>query len=369
MKGQRPTLARVDRGALRHNWSELARRAGGRAVYAMVKADAYGHGAAPVAACLAEAGCRHFSVVSVDEAAQLRAAGRDEEILVLGGVHDAAEAEAALAAGLVTVLHHPGQLELVAEAAGDPPARVHVEVDTGMRRMGVPSDAAAAFLERVAAEPRLRLAGVYTHLAQAEETDLEPSREQLRRFAAVLDAAAAAGVDPGCVHAANSAGLLAGTDLAGMGPATDAVRVGLALYGVRPSAVRPADLRPVMTLSTRVAAVRSLRAGDPVGYGGDWRAPRDTHIATLPLGYADGVPRAAAGRATVLLAGALRPAVGRISMDYTTVDVGDSGVAVGDEAVVFGPEHSVEHLAEAAGTIPYEILVGVGPRVPRVYVD
>jgi alanine racemase len=333
----------------------------------MVKADAYGHGASQVAACLAEAGCRHFSVVSVDEAAQLRAAGRDEEILVLGGVHDAAEAEAAVGAGLVTVLHHPGQLELVAEAAGNAPAAVHVEVDTGMRRMGVPPDAAAAFLERVAAEPRLRLAGVYTHLARAEETDLEPSREQLRRFAAVLDAAAAAGVDPGCVHAANSAGLLAGTELAG--PATDAVRVGLALYGVRPSAARPADLRPVMTLTTRVAAVRSLRAGDPVGYGGDWRASRDTRIATLPLGYADGVPRAAAGRAAVLLAGALRPVVGRISMDYVTADAGDSDVAVGDEAVVFGPEHPVEHLAEAAGTIPYEILVGVGARVPRVYVD
>jgi len=413
MPGRRPTEARIRLGALRANFAEVRRRAAGADVIAVVKADAYGHGAAPVTAALAAAGCRRFAVLTVEEAVTLRDAGRREEILAMGGVHDPEEAALAAAREVVPVVHHAGPLKLLAGAAREAPLPVHVEVDTGMHRMGVPDAEAPELLARIAAEPGLRLAGVYTHLARADEPDLEPTRQQLRRFGRVLAAARARGIDPGLVHFANSAGLLAGGELAEVAPAVGAVRVGLALYGAQPSrrppeGARPPDaspvgagghgdgepsvteggaageggapgdsrtaaLRPVMTLAAPVATVRSLEPGDEVGYGGEFRARRPTRVATLDLGYGDGYLRSAGGRAEVWLAGARRPVVGRVSMDFIGVDVGDAPVEVGDEAVVFGAEGEarmpVEDVAAAAGTIPYEVMVRVGPRVPRVYLD
>jgi len=408
MPGRRPTEARIRLGALRANFAEVRRRAAGADVMAVVKADAYGHGAAPVTAALAAAGCRRFAVLTVGEAVALRDAGRREEIVAMGGVHDPEEAALAAAREVVPVVHHAGHLKLLAGAARQAPLPVHVEVDTGMHRMGVPDAEAPELLARVAAEPGLRLAGVYTHLARADEPDLEPTREQLRRFGRVLAETHARGIDPGLVHFANSAGLLAGGELAAVAPAADAVRVGLALYGAQPSGrppegagpppdaspgsagrhgdaepratqggargeTRTAALRPVMTLVSRVATVRSLRPGDEVGYGGEFRARRPTRVATLDVGYGDGYLRSAGGRAEVWLAGARRPVVGRVSMDFIGVDVGDAPVEVGDEAVVFGAEGEarmpVEDVAAAAGTIPYEVMVRVGPRVPRVYLD
>jgi alanine racemase len=372
MSGHRPTEARIDLSAIRGNLGEV-RRAAGHGVIAVVKADAYGHGASAVAAALAQAGCRVFAVLSVDEAEALRAAGRDEEILVLGGVHDEAEAARAAALGLTPVIHHRGHAELLSRAA-DParPLAVHVEVDTGMRRMGVPEAEAPELLAHVAGRPGLRLAGVYTHPARADEPDLEPTRQQLRRFGAVLEAARARGVDPGCVHYGNSAAALASRELGPDAPPLGAVRAGLALYGAQPAPGRPAALRPAMTLATRVVHLRDLARGDAVGYGGDWHAPGPTRVATLAVGYADGVPCAAAGRAQVAIGGRRFPVVGRVSMDFVTVDVGGAAPAIGDEALVFGAgpgAPAVEDLAAAAGTIAYEILVGVGPRVPRVVVD
>jgi len=373
MPGRRPTEARIRLGALRANFAEVRRRAAGADVIAVVKADAYGHGAVPVTAALAAAGCRRFAVLTVEEAVALRDAGRREEILAMGGVHDPEEAALAAARDVVPAVHHAGHLKLLAGAARGAPLPVHVEVDTGMHRMGVPDAEAPELLARIAAEPGLRLAGLYTHLARADEPDLEPTRQQLRRFGRVLAAARARGIDPGLVHFANSAGLLAGGELAEVAPAVDAVRVGLALYGAQPGETRRAELRPAMTLVAPVATVRSLRPGDEVGYGGEFRARRSTRVATLDLGYGDGYLRSAGGRAEVWLAGARRPVVGRVSMDFIGVDVGDAPVAVGDEAVVFGAEGEarmpVEDVAAAAGTIPYEVMVRVGPRVPRVYRD
>ncbi len=373
MRGQRPTQARIDLGALRSNYAEVARRAAGREPIAVVKADAYGHGAVPVAHALAEAGCRRFAVLSVAEAAELRDAGIDAPVLVLAGVHDEGEAETALSLGLHPVVHHREQCELLAEASRVRQAvlGVHVEVDTGMRRMGVPPAEAVALLGEVAASSHLALDGTFTHYARADEADPAPCLEQLEAFRAVLDEARAAGIDPGLVHVANSAGVLAGSVLADPLPEERAVRPGLALYGASPAAHLDVALEPVMTLATEIVALRAVRAGEGVGYGAEFRAEKDTHVATLAIGYADGVPIATGNRGGVLIRGRRHPIVGRVSMDYVGVDVGDAPVALGDEAVLFGAGAGgrlpVEEAAAAAGTIAYELLVRVGGRVPRIY--
>jgi alanine racemase len=267
------------------------------------------------------------------------------------------------------VVHAPADLERLVAAArrAESPVPAQVEVDTGMQRLGVPADEARDLCERVAAQPELRLEGVYSHFARADESDLEPSLEQLRRFRAVLEDLRKAGVSPGLVHVANSAGLLAEALQAAL-PEANAVRPGLMLYGVRPAPHLPGALRPVMTLRCRVTALRSARAGSGVGYGALYRAERDTRIATLPLGYADGVPIATSNRGEVAIRGRRHPIVGRVSMDAIGVDVGGAPVEVGDEAVLFGAgasAPSVEEAAGAADTIPYELLVRVGGRVRR----
>lgn len=373
---QRPAWAWIDQSALRHNARRAIASAAGRSVIAVVKADGYGHGAADVAHALLSAGVTRLAVVSVAEGAALRHAGLVAPILLMGGLDDAAGAERAVKWGLTPVLQDRRGVELARRfGRRGSPLDVEVEVDTGMRRMGVPLEEARALIERVRATPELALSGVFTHLARADEPDPEPSRAQQAALGELLDALGLAGEDRPDVHVANSAGLLRLGELE-RGPgdlATQAVRPGLMLYGVSPFATRSAealDLEPVMTLAARVVSIRRVAAGDAVGYGSEWRAPRPTTIATLPLGYADGLPRALWGRGAVHLAGGMRPIVGRVSMDSVCLDVGDVDVAVGDVATVFGrtPEGDqvpVEGLAEAAGTIAYEILVGIGARVPR----
>ena len=374
----RPCEARVDLVALRANLDEARRLAGDREVIAVVKADAYGHGAIPVARALADAGCGRLAVLTAPEAVALRDAGVGLPILVLAGARDDEEASDAVSHGLTPVVHHESSLERVAAAAAAAGRRttVHVEVDTGMRRMGVPAEAAAGLLARAARHASLDLEGVFTHYACADEPDLAPSLAQAERFRAVLRDAAALGVRPRLVHADNSAALMAGSLLADALPEANAVRPGLMLYGVRPAAHLEGALAPVMSFLASVLAVRVAGPGDAVGYGGTWRAPKSgTRIATLAVGYADGVPWTAANRGAVWLAGGLRPIVGRISMDSIGVDVGrDVDVQVGDEAVILGTARDgsngvpVEDAADAAGTLSYELLVRVGARVPRVTV-
>jgi alanine racemase len=367
----RPTRATIHLAAIRANFAVARKLAGARDVIAVVKADAYGHGAAPIARELAAAGCRRLAVASLDEAVALREAGVALPILVLGGVQ--AGADEALAHGLTPVIHHWGQLESVTRAARARGARwaVQVEIDTGMRRMGVAPEEAAALLEAVARERALALEGVFTHFARADEIDLAPSLEQLSILRSVLAQARARGVEPGLVHAAQSAALLAGGELDGALPGAGAVRTGLLLYGVRPAAHLGAGLVPAMTLSTRVVHLRTLRGGDAVGYAALWHARRTTRIATLALGYADGLPIAASNRGQVWLRGRLLPLVGRVSMDFVGVDASDAAVEIGDEAIIFGVTPGaalpIEALARAAQTLPYELLVRLGARVPRVY--
>ncbi len=374
VKGTRPTHARVDLGALRENYRLAAARAQGRQVIAVIKADAYGHGAGPVARALEQAGCGRLAVLSVAEAAALRDAGTQAALLVLGGVHDADEARTCVALACTPVIHHPGQLELVSQAAAaaGSAAGVQVELDTGMCRMGAPPERAVELLEAVAAAPRLRLEGVFTHLARADENELGPTREQLQAFRALLAAAAERGVRARELHAANSAALLC-EELDAEFPEATAVRPGLLLYGAQPRRDRRLPLAPVMSLRTQVVALRRIPAGAAVGYGGEYRARRPTRIATLAIGYADGVPVSTSGRGSVLVRGRRLPFAGRVSMDYVTAVAGDEAIEIGDEALLFGRDAQgqipVEEVAGIAGTHAYELLVRVGSRVPREYVE
>jgi alanine racemase len=378
MKGERPTTASIDLAALAANYAEAERLAAGRRVIAVVKADAYGHGAVPVARRLIAAGCERLAVATVAEAAELRAGAVRVPILVLGGIHDAAEAADAAALDLVPVIQHQGHVSLLARAARERgrPLGVELEIDTGMARMGVAPEDVAAFAASLVRDGALVLQGVYTHLACADEADLGPSRRQLALFGEILAGLGSRGLAPERVHVANSAGLVAGAELADvLPPEVNAVRPGLLLYGVQPSPVRAeaATLRPVMSLRTRVANVRHVRRGDPVGYGATFRAKQRGRIATIPVGYADGVPWALGNRGHALLRGRKVPIAGRVSMDLVTLDVGELPVEIGDPVLLFGetarsPRERlpVEAQAEAAGTIPYELLVRVGRRVPRV---
>jgi len=377
-----PCQASIDLRALRANLALARELAGPREVIPVVKADAYGHGAVAVAGCLREAGCTRLAVLTVSEAAVLREADFGAGILVLAGVRNDQEARDAVSLRLTPVLHDAqaaSRLESAAVAA-DSSASVHVEIDTGMHRMGVPSQAAVPFLKRLRRSTRLQLEGLFTHFACADEPDLRASLDQLERFRALLREARANGIQPPLIHADNSAALMCGKPLSEALPEATAVRPGLMLYGVRPAAHLPGKLQPVMTLRAGVVAIRDVPAGGGVGYGASWCAPAcGTRVATLSLGYADGVPWATANRGHVWLGGARRPIVGRVSMDSLSVDLGaDSRVAVGDEAVLFGALQGgpdapsllpVEVAAREAGTLHYELLVRVGARVPRVVVD
>jgi alanine racemase len=377
MKSGRPTFAIIDESALAQNYAEAKRLAGGREVIAVVKADAYGHGAVPVARRLAALGCRSFAVTTVEEAAELRAAGIAHPLLVLGGVHDAAEADEAVALGLTPVVQHGGHIALLRKAAAERSRAipVQVEVDTGMARMGLTPEDAPSQIEAIARDPAFALDGIYSHFACADEAELSPTLRQLALVREVLAALRSRGVAPRQVHVANSAALAASAALAEATPAeVNAVRPGLLLYGVAsaPHLADAAALRPVMSVRTRVANVRWVRRGDPVGYGAAFRAKQRGRIATIPIGYADGVPWSLGNRGVVLLRGRRVPIAGRISMDLITLDVGSAPVEIGDPVLVFGAAAGggaplrVEEVAEAAGTIPYELLVRVGARVPRV---
>jgi alanine racemase len=366
----------IDMAALRANAEVASERAGGREWIAVVKADGYGHGAVGVARELLAAGADRLAVVTADEASELRSAGLAAPLLVLGGPRDASEADQILAARSSAVLHHEEGACQMAEAArrAGRTSSVQIEVDTGMRRLGVPEAEAIAFAERVTADGALALEGVFTHFACADDPDPAQALDQCRRFRSVLVGLEERGIRGLQVHAANSAGLLSAKIDAGLPEAT-AVRPGLMLYGVQPAPhLGAGELAPVMSLRAPVLRVHRVAAGDSVGYGASWTAKSSTRVATLGLGYADGLAWTAADRVSVWLAGERRSIVGRVSMDSVGVEVGDADVAIGDEAVLFGaaPDGSVpqrvEEAAAAAGTLHYEVLVRVGSRVRREFV-
>ena len=346
----------------------------GTGLMAVVKANGYGHGATMVARTALEAGAAALAVATVGEAARLRREGIGAPLLILGPI-DPAEAAAALRLDLELTVATDVLLDAVAEAARalllPRPAAVHVKADTGMRRYGALPEAAVALARRVAADPALELAGFSTHFAAADEADETFTREQAARFDRCLADLAAVGIRPARVHAANS-----GATLRSRRYDYDLVRVGIALYGLPPSAEigLPTGMRPVMTVRSRIARIVELAPGDTVGYGRTYRAAGIERAALIPIGYADGYRRALSGRAWVGIGGRPAPVLGRVSMDQTVVGI-PTGVEarVGDEVTVAGgrPDEgapSVAELAEALGTITYEVVTGVADRVPRHYV-
>ncbi len=372
MTTYRPVWAEIDLHAIRANVRTLADVARPAALMAVVKADGYGHGAVPVARAALDAGAQWLGVALVEEGAELRAAGIAAPILMLSEPPPPA-APAVVALGLTPVAYTRPGIDALAKAVADSgaePLPVHLKVDTGMHRVGCTVAEACTLAGTIVARDELRLEGVLTHFAVADEPDEPYTDDQLDTFEHVLDDLRRAGVQFDMVHAANSAALLTFTDRARF----DLVRCGISIYGVPPApglAGRVA-LRPAMALKARVSHVKRLPAGARLSYGLRYTMAADGTVATVPVGYADGVPRAlSATGGEVLVRGRRHPIAGTVTMDQLMVDMGDAPVEVGDEVVLLGRDGDAEITADEwagrLGTIAYEVVCGVGGRVPRSY--
>ncbi len=387
----RPTRAEIDAGAISRNAGRLLAAAGdGAELCAVVKADGYGHGGVTAARATLAGGATWLAVALVEEGIALRDAGIDAPILVLSEP-PASAAAALLANGLTPTVYRPEFIEalIAAAPAGAGAVRVHVKLDTGMARVGVTPAEREAMLAMLATAERIDVEGVQTHLARADEPDVPTTGEQLERFADGLRAVKAAGLAPRLVHVANTAATLLhapawrevlATYSAGAIPL---VRAGIGLYGLDAGpqvAAQAHGLEPALRLVSELSHVRELSAGTPVSYGHRWSAPAAGWLATVPIGYADGVPRPLTGVLDVLHAGVRRPVVGTITMDQLLVWCGDDVPSVGEEVVLIGSasapssgpapdEHlGMEAWAQQLGTITYEIATGLSARVPRVVV-
>ncbi|MGE5189360.1 MAG: alanine racemase [Gemmatimonadota bacterium] len=369
----RPTAAEISLSALRRNFRIIrSLLPPSSSVLAVVKADGYGHGAAPVARALSAAGARMFGVATVEEGVELREAGIAEPIVVLGGA-DETQAEEAHRGGLSPAVFEAGQIPYLARiaAARSRPFAVHLKIDTGMGRLGFLAAGAPAAVDRLAAEKALRVEGVMTHLSSADGLsgeDREFTRGQLAAFAGLLPRVRKALGGGVLSHAQNSAGIILHRE-----PAFDMARPGITLYGSLPADGVGADLglAPVMRLVTKIVSLKELPAGHPVSYGRHYSRPEARRIAVVPIGYADGYRRSFSNAASMTVMGKAAPVAGRVCMDHTMIDVtGIPGASVGTDVVVMGAgAQSADDLARIAGTIPYEILTQVGRRVPRRIVD
>lgn len=372
MHGHRPTHIEIDLDALRHNFQQILRQAAGRQILAVVKADAYGHGAAHVAPALQRAGADRFGVAIVEEGIELRQAGIERPILVLGGIYPGQEDD---------LLQHrltPALFDLEAARRLSDRARAagqicpwHLKIDTGMGRIGFRSEELPALLPEFARLSGLRLEGVISHLALADEPEHPFTDDQLQLLRKALAQIRSAGFTPSLIHTANSAALFS-RDI----PECNLVRPGIALYGALPSAsfAGRLDLQPVMSFRTRVAQVKSVPAGTGVSYGHRFRADRPTVLAAIPVGYADGYNRHLSNKGEVLVRGRRAKVAGTVCMDWTLLDITDiPGVTVGDQVTLLGRDNgntiTAEEWAERVGSISYEVFCQVSKRVPRVYKD
>lgn len=368
-----PTWLEVDTGALSANVVALREHiADGASLFAVVKANAYGHGATMAAETVLDAGADGLCVARADEGLTLRAAGIDAPIWVLGWVPPKL-AKRCVDARLTLTVNSPTLVEALSQAAGRDPVPVHVKVDSGMSRYGLLPDEVVPFVRRIASTPKLRFEGLWTHLARADEADCSTSHEQLEVFNRIFNELVDAGLEPTLSHIAASAGLLRRE----LRPAhLDAVRAGIALYGLYPSdKVRwPVELKPVLTWKARVARVRTLPAGTPISYGGTYVTPRKQTVALVPAGYGDGYPRILSNRASVLINGQRCRILGRVCMDAVVVDVDHlSDVNEGDEIVLLGRQGdevvTADELAGMLDTINYEVVTQIMDRVPRIAVN
>jgi alanine racemase len=366
----RAARADVDLSAVAHNVEVLRAAVAPALLCAVVKADGYGHGAIAVSEAAVAAGADWLAVALVEEGAVLRKAGIQAPILLLSQPR-LSDLGAVVRWDLRVCLHSATAAGLLAEAARaqGKVARVHLKVDTGMNRVGVAPAQALAVAREIERHPELELEGVFTHCAVADEPDNPFTDVQLDRFEAVLDELADAGISPALRHAANSA-----TAIVHPRGRYDLVRAGISVYGIPPAPGLAAELglRPALSLRAEVSMVKRVPAGEGISYGHRHRTDTDTTVATVPIGYADGVPRRLGlCGGEVLIGGRRRPILGVVTMDQLMVDCGDDHVEPGDEVVLIGrqgdEEVSAEEWAERLDTIAYEIVCGIGPRVPRVY--
>jgi alanine racemase len=369
----RPTAARIDLAALQSNYRQVAefvRRERGQSIgmVAVIKANAYGHGAAAVGRALEDAGADLLACADIEEGMALRAAGVRVEILVFGAL-SVSDLDGIFEGTLTPTISTPGAARAVQAAAARYKQRVryHLKIDTGMNRLGFRFDNLKRTLPDLLASPNLELDAVYTHFATADVPESPLFDLQRRRFEQALADVAALGARPRYRHAANSAGILRDSRVW-----YDRVRPGLLLYGiVPPPLASTVDLRPVMTLVSKVVAVKGLRPGDATGYGARFTADRPTTIAIIPAGYADGLDLRLAGRFAVLIRGRRAPIVGSVCMDMLMADVTGMDTSPGDDVVLIGPQGDdridVREMAASIGTIPWEIVCRLGARIERVY--
>ena len=376
MFAQRPTVAEIDLAALLHNYQELERCAG-CSVIPVIKADAYGHGALPVARFLARrAAVPEFAVATVAEARQLKEGGIEEPVLILGALYED-DLESVVAGGIIPVLWELGSAVRLSEAAVEARVRVpvHIKIDTGMGRAGVPAGEARNLVAAIGRLPGLEVNGILSHLAVADgEMPWEKryTEKQARLFDRVCEELEGEGRgDCLCRHLANSAGIVR-YDFNGCNRA----RAGIALYGSWPDdGLRgKIDLKPVMTVKTGIVLLKKLSPGQSVSYGCTYTAREEILVGLLPIGYADGLNRRLSGRGEVLVRGRRAPIIGRVCMDWIMIEVTDiPGVAVGDEVVILGSQGneciSAEELAATLDTISYEIFCNWSPRVPRLHLE
>lgn len=354
------THVEIDLGAIRRN-AEAIKTFTGKRLIAVVKADAYGHGVGPVTKALRGV-ADMFAVATIEEGVELRQSGVQEPILVLFSSCPN-QASQVVEHGLVpTISDWEFANRLNAIASGT--IKVHVNINTGMNRSGVHWTEAAQFLNRLKTLDRLIVEGLFTHLATADEPDKSYVFVQIERFASVLKKISNG---DGWVHAANSAATLAVSEAY-----FDAVRPGLSLYGVYPATEKPIALEPALTWKARIGWIGSLSEGEGVSYGLTYKAPHQTRVAMIQVGYGDGYPRALSNVGEVLIGGARRPIIGRVCMDVTVVRLETTdNVSVGDAVILIGrqkdAEITVDELAHRAGTISYEILTQIGRRVPRIF--
>lgn len=375
MFDSRPTFAEIDLDALRANVAVIRSSVPSRAaVLAVVKADAYGHGFLEISRELERQGVDAFGVAFLAEAIQLRKSGIDKPILLLGGVYPGQERKC-VGFGISSAVFSLDQLKAFDLAAGKlyRKALVHLKVDTGMGRLGVPYDQVPALLDALKLLPNIYLEGVLSHFASADELDESGqyfTRQQAERFSWAVDQVRKAGFAPRYVHIANSAGALLNDYLF-----CNLVRPGIALYGALPSPDFQGRLalRPVMRLKSRIAMLKWVEPSTPISYGRRFTAEQRTLIASVPVGYADGYPRALTNKGQALVRGQRAQVSGTVCMDWLMLDVSHiPGVTVGDEVTLMGEDRQgnsvhAEELAEWAGTIPYELFCGISKRVPRVY--
>ena len=376
----RPTWAEVSLGNLKHNFRVVQKHVGaGVEVCAVVKADAYGHGAVECARALEEEGARWQGVTSLDEAIPLREAGIRGRILLMTGFWRGEEEEI-IRLSLTPTVWEPAQIELLekaAKAVGVSRHAIHLKVDSGMGRLGVAPEDLPKLIQALQSSPHLTVEGLATHLASSEVLDAPSVPEQLQRFQDARAFLGRAGYDPPLVHAANTSAVISRSEAL-----YSMVRPGIALYGYylpferagREVSGRELRLpvKPVLTWKTRILSLREMRANQALGYGGTYVTKAPARIAILPVGYADGLNRGLSSRGRVIVREHYAPIVGRISMDLTLADVtGLPGVSVGDEVILLGSHDGLsmdarEH-ATLANTVAYEILCGISKRVPRKY--